>query len=94
MKTPQQINIVKTRKENNESSFEKKNVMGLNKRSLTEIKGGWTTTFLSNLTTLTNFSRDTICTSDAQKEYKREKRIIKIKNTNYENTKQRQAGIY
>ena len=58
---------MKTRKENNELSFEKKNAMELNKRSLTEIKRGWTTTSLSNLTTLTNFSVDTICTSDAQK---------------------------
>lgn len=58
---------MKTQKENNKLSLEKKDIIELNTRSLTEIKGGWTTTSLSNLTTLTNFSADTICTSDAQK---------------------------
>jgi hypothetical protein len=46
--------------------FSKKDIISLNNESLSEIKGGWPTTSLSNITTITDFSRDTLCTSDAK----------------------------
>ena len=44
--------------------FNKRDIVSLSNKSLAEIKGGWTTTSLSNITTITNFSKDTLCTSD------------------------------
>jgi hypothetical protein len=46
--------------------FNKRDVISLNEKSLIEIKGGWPTTSLSNITTITNFSKDTLCTSDVK----------------------------
>ena len=44
--------------------FNKKDIISLNEKSLTEVKGGWPTTSLSNITTITDFSKNTLCTSD------------------------------
>ncbi|WP_044401206.1 hypothetical protein [Lacinutrix sp. Hel_I_90] len=54
--TKQQLNLVKN------------NIIELNNTSLNNIRGGWTTSLLSNVSTITNFSKDTLCTSDNQQE--------------------------
>lgn len=43
----------------------KRDVIELNSEALKDIKGGWTTT-VSNITTIINFSKDTLCTSDVK----------------------------
>ncbi|WAC01023.1 class I lanthipeptide [Lacinutrix neustonica] len=52
----------------NQLSLEKKDVVELNHISLNEIKGGTTVTSFPNLTTIINFSKDTLCTSDNQQQ--------------------------
>lgn len=54
---------------NNTLDFKKNAISELNNVDLNKIKGGWTTaTLTTNLTTITNFSKDTLCTSDNQQQ--------------------------
>jgi len=53
-------------KEKIKLEFNKKDIISLNNKSLAEVKGGWPTTSLSNITTITDFSKDTLCTSDVK----------------------------
>ena len=55
--------------QNSTLDFKKNVISELNNADLSKIKGGWTTaTLTTNLTTITDFSKNTLCTSDNQQQ--------------------------
>ena len=59
---------MKSKKDNSKLNFNKKNIIELNSKSIDAVNGGGITTTrtLSNITTIIDFSKNTLCTSDAK----------------------------
>ncbi len=56
---------MKSQDKSKKLDFGKRNIIELNNNSLSTVNGGGTTT-ISNITTIINFSKDTLCTSDVK----------------------------
>lgn len=59
---------MKSTNKNNRLDFNKKNIIELNNQVISNVKGGGITTTrtLSDITTIVDFSKNTLCTSDAK----------------------------